>query len=532
MNTATAPSADMDCADAFEATATDPTTDCNDANEHSYPGAFELCDGEDNDCEGDVDEGYDEGYDQPYAEERYEDSDAFVRSTNGYVGDAEALLRRIIEVIATAPTMPLSSSPRIDRDEIIELLEECLHRLPEEMRHARWMIKERQEFVAKTRREADELLEAARVQAERMVQRTEVVRAAEAKARQVLESANADTKRMKNEMEDYLDQRLASFEIFKSKPMPSWGSDLSGIDFDRLQLDTQTLESDLAQNRADYIASLSDCASLLFAPCDPGSASLDALTPQLSAGQSSLPADWETRIAERADIRALQAAQAATKEDVTLALKRRVPDPIVSVGFTRDRFVISGNNPRVLQMGVTIPIATSDRGQYDAARATAEGRELQESASAITIRAKAEAQALSDRQAQLGATVDLLRTGALARADTILQSTSAAVTQGGVSDEMLTAAVEYLGIKEVWDGDNKIPATACSRDELMPKFLPATITSPGEKRDAKPGATVAIVATVVFFGLFRFSAFEKSLPPQAAPTTARQDKARAPKRRS
>ncbi len=78
--------------------------------------------------------------------------------------------------------MPLSSSPRIDRDEIIELLDEALHRLPEEMRQARWMIKERQEFVAKTRREADELLEAARVQAERMVQRTEVVRAAEQRA--------------------------------------------------------------------------------------------------------------------------------------------------------------------------------------------------------------------------------------------------------------------------------------------------------------------------------------------------------------
>lgn len=143
----------------------------------------------------------------------FDDSDAYVRTTNGYVGDAEALLQRAIDIIANAPKMPLSSSPRIDGDEIIELLDEAMRRMPEEMRHARWMIKERQDFVAKTRREADELLEAARVQAERMVQRTEVVRAAEAKARQVLESANADTKRMKNEMEDYLDQRLASFEI-------------------------------------------------------------------------------------------------------------------------------------------------------------------------------------------------------------------------------------------------------------------------------------------------------------------------------
>ena len=135
----------------------------------------------------------------------------------GYVGDAETLLRRAVDIIATAPTMPLSSSPRIDRDEIIELLEEALARLPDELRQARWMLKERQEFVAKTRREADELLELARVQAERMVQRTEVVRAAEQRARQVMETADNDARRLKLETEDFLDQRLGSFEILLDK---------------------------------------------------------------------------------------------------------------------------------------------------------------------------------------------------------------------------------------------------------------------------------------------------------------------------
>ena len=85
-----------------------------------------------------------------------------------------------------------------------------MHRLPEELRQARWMLKERQEFVAKTRREADEILEAARVQAERMVQRTEVVRAAEQRARQVMETAETDSRRLKHETEDFLDQRLAA----------------------------------------------------------------------------------------------------------------------------------------------------------------------------------------------------------------------------------------------------------------------------------------------------------------------------------
>lgn len=129
------------------------------------------------------------------------------------LGESEMILRKTIDIIATAPSLPLSSTPRLDRDEIIELLEDALARVPEEIRQARWMLKERQEFLEKTKREADELLGVARQQAERMVQRTEVVRAAEARARQVIDAADEETRRLRNETEDFLDQRLGSFEI-------------------------------------------------------------------------------------------------------------------------------------------------------------------------------------------------------------------------------------------------------------------------------------------------------------------------------
>lgn len=160
---------------------------------------------------------YDDNQDDDEYDEYDEIDDEYPEPGQGYVGDAETLLRRSIDIISTAPTMPLSSSPRIDRDEIIDLLEEALQRLPDELRQARWMLKERQEFVAKTRREADELLEAARVRAERMVQRTEVVRAAEQRARQVMETAETDSRRLQHETEDFLDQRLGSFEILLDK---------------------------------------------------------------------------------------------------------------------------------------------------------------------------------------------------------------------------------------------------------------------------------------------------------------------------
>lgn len=133
------------------------------------------------------------------------------------INDSETLLRRTIDIIATARTMPLSNSPMVNRDEIIELLEEALNRLPDELRQARWMLRERDEFVAKTRREADDIVEASRAQAERMVQRTEVVRAAEMRARQIVDAAESESRRMRNEIEDFCDQRLASFEIILDK---------------------------------------------------------------------------------------------------------------------------------------------------------------------------------------------------------------------------------------------------------------------------------------------------------------------------
>ena len=161
---------------------------------------------------------YDDDYDDEYDD--YDDiDDEYPEPGEGYVGDAETLLRRSIDIIATAPTMPLSSSPRIDRDEIIELLEEALHRLPDELRQARWM-----EFVAKPRGVADALVEAARIKAERMVLRTEVVRAAEHRARQVMDTAEADARRLRHETEDFLDQRLGSFEILLDKLQKTVGA--------------------------------------------------------------------------------------------------------------------------------------------------------------------------------------------------------------------------------------------------------------------------------------------------------------------
>jgi cell division septum initiation protein DivIVA len=100
----------------------------------------------------------------------------------------------------------------ISKEEVLSILDEAIHNLPEELRAARWLLKEREEYLNRVRHEGDELLEHARTRAEQMVQRTEVVKAAEASARSIIEEADAAARRMRRETEDYCDQKLASFE--------------------------------------------------------------------------------------------------------------------------------------------------------------------------------------------------------------------------------------------------------------------------------------------------------------------------------
>lgn len=133
--------------------------------------------------------------------------------------DADTLIRRTLEILNTAKTMPLSASVLVSRDEVAELLTAALERLPEEIRQARWLLKERDEFLVEKRREADALMEEVKVQAERMVSRAEIVRQANQVAQRILDDANEESRRMRHEAEDYCDQRLASMEIVLDRLM-------------------------------------------------------------------------------------------------------------------------------------------------------------------------------------------------------------------------------------------------------------------------------------------------------------------------
>ncbi len=126
---------------------------------------------------------------------------------------AEALLKKAIDIVAEARPVPLSASSMINKDELLELLQAVADSLPDELRSARWLLKERDDFLARVQHEGDEIIAVSRARAQQMVQRTEVVKAAEDHARKLVADADAEARRLRLETEDWCDQKLGGFEV-------------------------------------------------------------------------------------------------------------------------------------------------------------------------------------------------------------------------------------------------------------------------------------------------------------------------------
>ena len=133
--------------------------------------------------------------------------------------DVEDLMLRIREQIEIARSMPMSASVLVNKDEMLAMIDEALHALPEELRHARWLLKEREEFLAEAQRDAQDIRDQAAATAARMVEEREIVRQADATARQIVHDAEAAARQIQHEAEDYIDQKLAAFEVVLDRTM-------------------------------------------------------------------------------------------------------------------------------------------------------------------------------------------------------------------------------------------------------------------------------------------------------------------------
>jgi hypothetical protein len=127
--------------------------------------------------------------------------------------DITARLAQLDETIREAKAMPLSSSVLVNRDEVLDLIAEMQEALPDEIKQARWIVKDREDLLAKARADAEAVVEQARAQQLTMARQEAVVARAGEEAERLLGEADGQARSMRREAEEYVDAKLAQFEI-------------------------------------------------------------------------------------------------------------------------------------------------------------------------------------------------------------------------------------------------------------------------------------------------------------------------------
>lgn len=128
-------------------------------------------------------------------------------------------IEALIEEVKGAKNVPFSASAMVDRKAFLEQLEALRQNAPEELKQARWLVRDRDEVLTRVQRESEQMLADARAERDRLVARTEIVSAANREADKIIEEAKARAREIRMEAEDYVDAKLASFEVVLQKTL-------------------------------------------------------------------------------------------------------------------------------------------------------------------------------------------------------------------------------------------------------------------------------------------------------------------------
>lgn len=127
--------------------------------------------------------------------------------------DIMALIDRIEEALDSGRNVPLMRGRLVDVEKVYEIIDEVRGSFPDELKQARWIVKERQEMLEEAEKEANRILEEARDRADAMASDQEIVRRANEQAAAILDDARQQEREIRLGAEDYADEIFANLEV-------------------------------------------------------------------------------------------------------------------------------------------------------------------------------------------------------------------------------------------------------------------------------------------------------------------------------
>ena len=125
----------------------------------------------------------------------------------------EETITTLYEMVQDAWSLPLGAEKCVvERDKVLDLLDEISNQLPGELKQAKTIVESRNEVITNAKREAENILKQAEQRAKQMISREEVVKQAEQQAAEMMKAAQQKIKELRQVTNDYVDDSMKRTE--------------------------------------------------------------------------------------------------------------------------------------------------------------------------------------------------------------------------------------------------------------------------------------------------------------------------------
>jgi len=128
-------------------------------------------------------------------------------------------LESAIAAVEEARSVPLSASCVINRSELLQLLDKIKVSFPNDLAKAIAIQRDKENILEDAHEQADAIIEQAREEVARLVEQTTIVSSARKEANRILAEANSDGEKSREEIDAYIDSRLANLEVILNKTL-------------------------------------------------------------------------------------------------------------------------------------------------------------------------------------------------------------------------------------------------------------------------------------------------------------------------
>jgi cell division septum initiation protein DivIVA len=128
-------------------------------------------------------------------------------------------LEAAIAAVEEARSVPLSASCVINRSELLQLLDKIKVSFPNDLAKAIAIQRDKENILEDAHEQADAIIEQAREEVVRLVEQTTIVSSARKEANRILAEANTDGEKSREEIDAYIDSRLATLEVILNKTL-------------------------------------------------------------------------------------------------------------------------------------------------------------------------------------------------------------------------------------------------------------------------------------------------------------------------